>query len=366
MFTVYGLTYDHTINYGSCMQAYALGAAIRSLKPGGEDCDYSLIPIRTFPEWQSRSLLSTLLSPLIRFSRKQFEPFEKEYIRFTPVHSMQGLTKLNDTADAFVCGSDVIWNPDFNHGSNVCALDFAEKYKFSYAASFGKANIPPAVLERMRPALLALNDISVREVSGEKVVADCCGRTAQTVADPVLLLKPEDWRGIAAPAMRRKKPYIFVYVTQLTDEIRAFIKALKTKTGYGVIYAAYGPRQQLSEGILRVQTPQLWLRQLMDADLVVTNSFHSTAFSVLFHKNFYTVVSGEKAGGINVRMYDFLTAMALPERIVNRVPDVIDVEAPSFDRADKTIAALRENSLEYLRRNLEAAYREKNAGNTGD
>ena len=51
------------------------------------------------------------------------------------------LNKLNTNFDAFVRGSDVIWNPNINRNFDAYYLTFADKYAFSYAASFGTSNL---------------------------------------------------------------------------------------------------------------------------------------------------------------------------------------------------------------------------------
>ena len=265
---------------------------------------------------------------------------------------------MNEKTDAFVCGSDVIWNPDLNCHLNAFYLDFAEKYKFSYAASFGKAEVSEQMLTTIRPFLEKLDAISVRERSGAEIVKRCVDKPVQVVSDPVLLLKREEWDSFI-PAAEPSKGYIFVYITHLSSTVQSVLEELRRKTGLKIVYAANGPKQALKQGMLQVQKPQRWLQQLRDAEYVVTNSFHATAFSVLFHKKFFTVVNGDKAKGINIRMNDFLNSLGLGDRIHSSVPEEIDLGEVNYSGVDEKIAALREESLLFLRENLEAAYRQK-------
>ena len=187
-------------------------------------------------------------------------------------------------------------------------------------------------------------------------------KDAEIVADPVLLLNKTDWEEIADRPARERK-YIFVYATHLSQTIKDFIGRLQRETGYEVVYSAFGPKQAIKLRMTKVQSPEEWLGQLIGAEYVITNSFHATAFSVLFHKKFFTVVSGEKSGGINVRMYDFLNSMSLSDRLFNDCPADIPMGEPDFMSADETIARLRADSVAFLQRNLEAAYREKTENN---
>lgn len=363
MFRVFGITYDHTINYGSCMQAYALQAAIEKLTVGdSEACSYQLIPIKSLKGWPRGSILTAWYRGFVKFQHGKFVPFEKKHISFVDVSKICDLPGLNQEADAFVCGSDVIWNPDFNYGIKALYLDFAKKYKFSYAASFGKSVITPESIAEVKDALLELDSISVRERSGEEIIRKYLQKEALIVADPVLLLNRTDWERIADYSAGKRK-YVFVYATHLNQTIRSFINQLRKNTNYEVIFSAAGPKQAIKLGRIWIQSPEEWLGQLIGAEYVITNSFHATAFSVLFHKKFFTVVSGEKSGGINVRMYDFLNSMALSDRLFNDCPADIPMGEPDFMSADETIARLRADSVAFLQRNLEAAYREKTENN---
>ncbi len=359
MLRVCGITYDHTNNYGSCLQAYALQKAIENTKlSNGSNCSYQLIPIKTFKEYNHLSMSRLIILPLLRLHHSQFSPFEREFLRFAPVTCLQDLPQLNENTDAFICGSDVIWNPDQNLNLSAFYLDFAKKYKFSYAASYGKAEITDQLLTKVRPYLEEFDAISVREASGAEVVRRCVNKTVRIVSDPVLLLNKDEWNSLI-PQSAPEKGCIFVYITHLSKALKTFLDVLQRKTGLRIVYAAAGPKQALKQGMLQVQKPQRWLQQLRDAEYVVTNSFHATAFSVMFHKKFFTVVNGDKAKGINVRMNDFLNSLGLGDRIFSSVPEEIDVGEVNYSGVDEKIATLREKSLSFLRENLEAAYRQK-------
>ena len=167
MLRVYGLTYDHTTNYGSCFQAYALQTAIESMTIQGEHPSYFLIPILTFrdlPISVNFNLLRLVKNKIKRLfffeQRKKFIPFEKKFMKYADCHQMKDLPFLNETADAFVCGSDVIWRPDLNNRLGIYFLDFATKYKFSYAASFGKTELDKDYIAFAADNLISFNSIS--------------------------------------------------------------------------------------------------------------------------------------------------------------------------------------------------------------
>lgn len=357
---VYGLTFDHTTNYGSCFQAFALQRAIEKITVRGEKCSYFLIPIKTFKDYPINRIKNLLISPFMSLHRLQFIPFENKYMNFASCSSLRELPSLNAQADAFVCGSDVIWNPDYNSGLGAFFLDFATKYKFSYAASFGKTEISKNDLDFTREKLASFDAVSVREKTSLEIVCKCTEKPIEMVSDPVLLLETKDWDEITAPCpVSVSKRYIFVYSTHLNKTFKSFIVALRKQTGLEVILSTCGPKQALKQGMLSVQSPQEWLSLLKHAEFIVTNSFHATVFSVMFHKKFYTVVAGDKAKGINMRMNDFLNTVGLGVRIYSSVPEVIDTSEIDFTHTDSVIVRMRSESLVYLQQNLEEAYRRK-------
>lgn len=357
MLQVCGITYDHTVNYGSCFQAYALQHAIEKIKmKDGAECRYQLIPIKTFKEWpNNKSLRRVVLFPLMKLHHRQFSGFEDTYMHFASVNSLSELPQLNRYIDAFVCGSDVIWNPDMNYHIKAFFLDFADGYKFSYAASFGKDHIDSAIMNSIAPLLNDFRGISVREKSGVEILKHYVSKPVRTVVDPVFLLQREEWEQ-QFPDIMDKHGYIFVYITHFNNSIRFFLKELKEKTGLRVIYAAAGPKQAIRQGMLQVHTPEKWLHLLKNADYVVTNSFHATAFSIVFHKKFFTVVSGDKTKGINVRMNDLLDIVGLGDRMFSDAPKELDLAEIDYTAVDTVVSNMRDESLSFLSENLENAY----------
>ena len=362
---IYGVTFDSSTNYGSCFQAYALQTSIEKIQINGIPCSYRLIPAKQFPLLRNARAIShsslvkrLLMAPVWDFHRLQFRSFDKKYMHYAEISRYADLPKLNNSADAFVCGSDVIWNPDQNgERTSYYYLDFARKYKFSYAASFGKSDINAVYLTKITPHLNEFQAISVREESSAITARKCTNIPINIVLDPVLLLSIDDWKALLATKKTMDK-YIFVYETHFNQTIRDFVKAIQKITGLKVVFHTTGPKQALKKGVLQIAKPEVWLQQLYNASYIVTNSFHATAFSVIFHKDFYTVVSGDKSSGINVRMNDFLKSIGLSDRLYNECPAEILNNTPDFTYADTKIEAMRKESLAFLQHNLEAAYQE--------
>ncbi len=373
MLKVCGVTFDHTTNYGSCLQAYALKTAIENLNVGkNQPCTYDLLQTRRIRlDRQNANYQSTMkkrIGLLIHRAfvfpvRLRFQSFEKMHMRYADCVHLNDLPSLNKIYDAFVCGSDVIWNEQYSYGTEIFFLDFATKYKFSYAVSFGHMPITDKEIEICRKNLPRFNAISVREISAVKALENQVGAKARLVCDPCLLLNEKQWGNIYDHKINEQtKPYIFVYTTHESNVLKQTIQKLSLRTGLDVIKSNWRVGTILDDIktlIKRCYTPQKWVQLIQGAEYVITNSFHATLFAILFHKKFYTVVNGEKSKGINVRMYDFLNLLGLPERLINSIEEHIDIEEIDYSYADQVIDQLRKDGIAYLQENLEAAYAEK-------
>ena len=379
-----GVTFDHTTNYGSCFQAYALQTVIEQMQIGGEACHYDLLPLALLPTAQIQApekhvnpmlrLKRRILGRMDRYRRRQFAKFEDSVMHYANCHSAEALADLNGEYDAFVCGSDVIWNLSYTNSNPAYFLDFAEKYKFSYAASFGKADIhyefdgvqlPENPEDFYARCISGLDAVSVREEDAVRIASQFTDRDVQCVCDPVLLLDADAWNRTLGKAGTPGKPYIFAYNTHRKPVFEAFLEKICAQTGLRVVHVTWNSMDAVKQRALRMPDPLSWLRLLRDAEWVVTNSFHAMAFAVIFHKKFFAVMQDGKEARTNVRIYDFLEQVGLTDRIVTSVPGDIGLSEPDFREADAAIREKRASSLAFLRNSLEAAWQRKTQAGAG-
>lgn len=363
MLKIFGVTYTFTANYGSCLQAYALQNTIESMQISDEPVRYSLIPIGHAPGYaksNAKGIKPFIKRMITKHSRKQFIPFEKKYMHYAPVLPLADFREYNDMADCFVCGSDVVWNPTFNHGLSEYFLSFAEKYSFSYAASFGQGDVSESHFPGIGALLERLDSISVREPKSAEIVKKCLGKDVEVTVDPVLLLDRNAWNQIAERE-NMEGDYILVYSVCTSKLLRSFVKKLSEQTGLKVIFSGGNAGAVLKLGVGRAQTPERWLQLMRDAKYVVTDSFHGTVFSALFHRTFFTIVNQGQGAGFNIRMIDFLQGIGLEDRLFSSLPDEINCSEIDYRESDARLSEKITRSKAFLRKNLEAAYMRKNA-----
>ena len=213
-------------NFGACLQAYALQTVIREL---GNDCDiirYTPIPsVKEYPLWfraayTIRNRLKGIRNFKFRYENYRlnyYKAFKREYLIFNDTYypTIASLYQNPPEYDAFVTGSDQVWNPLIHENTNNKAyfLDFVPqgKKRIAYAPSIGLSELPAECGEEMGQLIDRFDTVSVRETAGKKIIEKISKKECRVVLDPTLLLTREQWLKITKkPSVQ--KPYILCYL----------------------------------------------------------------------------------------------------------------------------------------------------------
>ncbi len=271
--------------------------------------------------------------------------------------------ELNSRVKTFVVGSDQVWNRRFvNQDTLECyALDFVhpERKKVAVAASFGTNRFEGTDEERESFAALLrrFDHLSVREKSAVDLCAEM-GAKADIIMDPVMLCDIRHFEALAdASDARYPDYYAFNYMMFAVNF--GGMEEIYRKLGYGPITAGNASaniNEKIEYPRTNMGTLENWMKCIKGSSFVVTDSFHGTVFSILFKKQFITLVGswGENSGV--GRITTLLETLGLENRVF-RTPgealesgaldDPIDYDAVHY-RLDKS----REASIEWLRKAL--------------
>lgn len=271
-------------NYGNRLQNYAMTELLESY---GHEVDTLVFPRRSDIsfhrlKYKVNCLLGRVQDPEKSISPERLQRFKKfnESLSFVSVHGDYG--KLNDAYDAFVVGSDQVWNPEFINDYNAYFLRFAEPSKrIAVAASFGVSSIPDNVRDIYAECLGGFKSISVREEAGVSLVRqlagkeDCC-----CVIDPTLALSDTEWKCAACNDLNPDKPYIFSYMLGgITAEQENYLHVACANNGMQlVLLSDRDNSSQLPAG------PADFIGLIDGADQVITNSFHGAVISSILKK----------------------------------------------------------------------------------
>lgn len=322
------ITCHDVYNVGASLQAYALQTYLRSLghdvriidyKPDYLSQHYRLDtvgnPKYDRPLLRQAYLLAKLPGRLRALPRKAaFDDFTAKYLTLTKRYaSNEDLTADPPEADVYFAGSDQIWNPLFPNGRDPAFyLDFVQQgLRASYAASFAVDAFPQALRDVTARYLRRFAYLSVREASGLAILRSLGIRNAETVLDPVFLLDKAHWGSMARLPANVETPYLLVYDFDHSPAVRVLAERIAREHGskiYSIFDLPYAQRCFTLSG------PQEFLGLVQQASFVLSNSFHATAFSVIFEKAFAVVERKEK---INTRMRDFTALLGIPERMLS-------------------------------------------------
>ncbi len=368
------ITCHDVYNYGASLQAFALmkylenkghDVQIIDYKPDYLCARYSFWYIDSESRYKKscdRSKLIHLLFALAKYPsrhktiarKRPFDKFKDKYLKITDCRyeSNDELKIDSPRADLFITGSDQVWNTAMQNGKDPAFyLDFAPKgaVRASYAASFGISNIENGYELFVNKMLHKLNYISVREATGLEILDSLKVKNGTLVLDPVFLLTRQHWTSIIKKEVKEK--YLLVY-DFLHDPVieEAAIRIAKEKGLKIYSINDYKPLLYADKNISDAG-PLQFMELINSCQLFISNSFHGTAFSIIFEKDFY--VFNIKTLNNNTRMTDFLSLLNLSNRHISSQEEINLTESIDYSKVRKLVNANLLNSYSYLDKVLE-------------
>jgi hypothetical protein len=308
------ITCQNAVNHGARLQCYALTHWLQKRGNDVEVIDYRPAYSLNSPlwYWPGLSLKEWVKLPLQYNYRKKnierrnvFDAFSRKYIPLTnrKYFSIEDLKNSPPDADVYLAGSDQIWNTTLANGTDPAYyLDFGPDNvrRESFAASFATEQLKPGTELFVKEQLEKFNKITVREQSSLRIL-DSLGLKGSHQEDPVFLLSASDWDKIADGTGARER-YVLVYDFYLGDDIKkeALIVAKdKNLKIYNISHSSlsYADKNFVYAG------PETFVSLVKHASFVVSNSFHGTAFAMLYGVPYKVL---DRPDGLNIRMHDLL------------------------------------------------------------
>lgn len=380
------LTWTEYENYGTYLQWYALNTVIKEL-------NYDCITINYTSNKNKRKgyidlLFEKPLSFIILIFRKiivrcvqknglipfkqlvkkhvKYSEFRKNHFQLTSeVNTSSELFILNQKFDAFICGSDQIWNP-YTFDTHFF-LDFVTlgTKKIAYAPSIGAERIDNRSISIAIKNLLSdFTHISIREKSGSELLEKIVNRDIPVVLDPTLLLSKEHWTGVADKKYRITGSYILCYFLGNNEHYWKEIQeiALEKKLEL-VVIPVY--KKDLSRGTIKVNDvgPAQFISLIKYAELVLTDSYHGSIFSILFEKKFvvYKRFSKFSHKNQNTRIFNLLDILSLEEVLVTKRNSISKIlsKTINFHDVNTKLHIKKMYSLQYLNNALSVSTTDK-------
>lgn len=345
------ITYSNAQNYGAQLQAFALTQSITKMGHKCELIDYRPFDDRWFKPRKTIGdiCMSLLLCRQGKVRVRRFQKFRKDFLKLTKNCSTDNeLKNLNEQFNVFISGSDQVWNCS-GRVNEAFFLRFVESchVRAAYAPSFGAESVPKFEENKVAKFISDFDIVSVRETSGKKLVYNLTGKDVPVVMDPVFLLTKNEWRDLINPIDENNT--IFIYTTQVNDEIEKLAQEAHRKFGAQVISTQFisncGCKVKKNIG------PLEFLQYIASSRYVISTSFHATAFSIILQKDF-CVLPHSHTGA---RVIDLLELVGL-ERLIVKNADLFNFPTlENWDTIENKLSQLIIESNAYLKKIFEVA-----------
>lgn len=328
------ITFHASHNNGSMLQALALQTTLQQ-----RNCELEIID---FSNEGQRNLYSVLPRPHnwkqcikwliwksnykeLKRQHEAYEVFSKKHFKLTEKSYKNNtqLTELCEKYDAFITGSDQVWNIKCIDADDAYFLTFVkDKPKFAYAVSLGANNAFEG--EQGLKYINYISDfkgISVREKNAQKWIERATGKKELITLDPTMLFDQEEWEKIVEvkeePIIYGK--YIFYYCFGINEDIQKFLNRLSDKLQIPVYFIEAKEwtlkmcwRHRIH--LVKQYGPDVYMNLVKYADLFITSSFHGTAFGTIYRKNFWYIKSRDSESSQDDRAITFLSQLGLMSR----------------------------------------------------
>lgn len=370
------LTYQRAENYGALLQAYALKTSLQKAGYNVHIIDYwpeyheNVFKLFSKTIFKKRSFLGKI-KYLILFAfsfnwlikrKKNLNRFMKEKL---DLGKHPKYTKKNDVCkeyDIVIYGSDQIWRKqsirednwfdDWYFGSD----NIQAKTKITYAASMGVMDIKENEIAYLKNTLKNFNTISVREKDLNSLLEDL-GFKSRLVLDPVFILKQDYWCELINNYKHQlpENKYILFYNLLNTSDSITFASDLQSIIGLDVKEVTkQRTLDKIGERYIKTVGVEGFLNLIKNAEIIVSNSFHGIALSIIFEKEFYAVGFGEKSS----RVVTLLDSIGLGNRFIDNINSIDIYKKIDYPVINERLDILRTESFSFLIDSLENSYHE--------
>lgn len=350
-------------NYGSLLQTIATQTVLQKLGYECEVTDYirddenykntAKVLLKKNDSWNSsavkRLIYLAIQSPEYRISGKKFEKMRRNTLNLSKRYvSLKQLCDNPPEADIYITGSDQVWGPiggDDYDEAYFLAYAPKEKRAVSYAASFGKTKFTDNILNEYRNLLAKYSAVTVRENSAKSILTDMGIENAKQVIDPTLLISAQEWERMITKKISGK--YVLIYQLHSNPEMDAYAKRFAEKASLPLIRITPTLHQMIRGG-KTVLLPDAYdfLAYIKNAEYMITDSFHGTAFAINFNTQFVEILPGETA----TRNQSILELTGLKSRILTSYDDFSFIDKKTdYTNVNSIIESARNESLQTLK-----------------
>lgn len=252
--------------------------------------------------------------------------------------------------DYYALGSDQILHPFYVENMKSLSIKNLPKDILSKAImispSFGVSELGKSSYSEYQFFLENVRGLSVREKSGAEIIRKISGKNVDIHIDPTMMLSEKQWLKVSKK-MPFKKPYILkFFLGDESTETQEYINGIAVKEKFEI-------HKLLDQNDYRTYYagPSEFLWLIKNAELVCTDSFHGSVFSILFHKPF--VVFSRLGSGNNMgsRIETLLSTFGLNDRLY--MGSSHDWKKTDYEKSDSILIEKKKEFMDYICKNID-------------
>lgn len=337
------------VNYGNKLQNYAVQRIF-------EKAGYAVETIVCIDNWwyepcaRIYHLGKALLGDKIAARKNKLRMFTKEYlpVRFIYSKNKHISESIAREYSFFVVGSDQVWNPEIDLSLWNYFLQFASKnQRICLSPSIATENIPVEKYNLFKEGMSGFQHLSCREEKGAELIYEMTGKKCEWLLDPTLYITKDEWQKFEEPISIAKKYVLCFFLGNISDGAKTSINQ----------YAEINSLEVINLNDIQcsyyVSNPQQFVWMIDHSQMIFTDSFHATAFSINMNKPFY-VFERKETQDIANHMFSRLESLTkmfeLQDRCVSQFKDK-DMEFTTdcdFQRVNMILFEKRRKMQKYI------------------
>lgn len=359
-------------NYGGVLQSYALCQFLKNQGFDAEQIQFDKDKGESIKRRLGKAYRYTLSIPRRIKYRRLYKEIRGREVKFAAfrdgaichskeVFTQDSLNRLAKEYQLYITGSDQVWHP--NAVCDAYLLDFGIEgiKKMSYAASIAKDTLSAEESGRYKKAFKDYAAISVREKSAVELLRPITPVEIQWVVDPVFLLRREEWKSLVGSKCDSERYALCYFLGNDSTErkiAKEYAKCKNLKLKVMPFLNGEISEDDLDYGDERIinASPSEFVQLIQNAEIVFTDSFHATAFSLLFERQFY-VFERSFQSSMGSRIESLTELFSVQDHycnIPNRTTFDYIYETASIDYSKEFTAfeTMRKSSTSYLLSNI--------------
>lgn len=364
------LTTYFAANFGAMLQPYGLKRVLEN-----EGCDVEFVRYKQKNVYEGHLPISLerikqsgfkgaigviVALPFAIIQYRRLQNFRKKYLQRDSSFS----DIIPQEKDYYFFGSDQIWNPRNTGGfDKIYFGDFPVKKfakKIAYAASGERIEYTPENCNFIKQNIRNFDAVSVREESLKNQFEQYLGiKDVEVVLDPTLLATRDILDELPGTNPLPDEPFVLFYQLRKSIAFLPKIYEFARSKGMKLVIVSSTPKKDLLSFALKhkdvIYKPSagmdIFLGGERNAKYVFTPSFHGCVFATIYHKPLFALQLND---GLDTRAHDLLKSLGMENRCVSIEDDFNNIAETDYNRVEQKLCALREKSLNFIRKNMQS------------